>query len=199
MWWSGSKVTDKQLLMQLWRTQSLKNTISAQPLNFTPISIQNTDATSSLITAELKIWEQTRDKTSKNETNKFWSVSQTNHSFEPVLFSELSSLNQTELSETARAAQIYKLLDQNWLPDSDSKWVNRFRENGLTRTEDWWAADMCMMLMCWYVHEPNTWSSTKGSITVYVKRWADEDWYIHFICFRHAKPCFSWLLGALTI
>ncbi len=93
------------------------------------------------------------------------SCSRNNHSFELILFwwtSWISSPNWTEPSETARPAQIYKLLHQNsHLDVSDSHfsskwakivaylilwWMNSFSApvpgNSSTRTEDQWAAEM---------------------------------------------------------
>ncbi len=67
-----------------------------------------------------------------------WCLVQTNHSFEPVLFSELDeSVHQIRLNHlkqfVAQAAQIYKLLDQNSLLDAwQSLWLEMSQYTGIT-------------------------------------------------------------------
>ncbi len=175
MWWSGSKVTDKQLLMQLWRTQSQHNHWTLLQSAYKTLTAR--------ITTELKIWEQTRKKKNEKEKDiKLWSGSQTNHSFEPVLFSELvESVHWIRLKRlkefAARAAQIYKLLDQNSLSDA---WQSlRLQMNELIQRKQF---DSDRRLMSrWDAH---AWTKHLNEgvklkilwfLTVYVKRWADED------------------------
>ncbi len=139
------------------------------------------------------------------------SGSRTNHSFKPILFSELvEPVHQIRLKRlkqfTAGATQIYKLLNQNSLSDTwQSLWLKMSQSTGVsdpvmnesfrapvppTVTELSKQFDSDRRLMSrWYEH---VWTQhlNEGAewrflwfLIVYVKRWADED---YFICSLYA-------------
>ncbi len=139
------------------------------------------------------------------------SSSHMHDSFEQVHFSELvKSIHQIELNGqkqfTAQAAQIYKLLNQNilwgawqslWLKMSITAvylilWGMNWFNTTVTELSKQFDSDRRPMSR-WYVH---AWTKRLNEgvkwmfiwfLVVYVKRWADEDYFIHFVCFRHAK------------